>query len=350
MRIAQHVRKLAAYVPGEQPKAKNVIKLNTNENPYPPSPACGKVLSSFALENLRKYPDPQCMELRAEIAKLHGTKIENVLIGNGSDEILAMATRAFMENDELVASLDPSYSLYKTVAEIRGSEWVASGDGYLGGAESVGLDKRAAVFMWANPNAPTGNWVDPGEIAAFAHRFKGGVVLVDEAYADFAKENCMKIATSSSNRNIVVVRTLSKSYSLAGLRVGYCVGPTDLIAAMNKVRDSYNVDAIAQAVALAALKDRAWMQANVKKILATRQKFVEELIVRDWDVPDTEANFVFARPPRPHRASQIYTRLKERGIYVRFFKGVKTSERLRITIGTDSQMAKLLKALDELVI
>ncbi len=350
MRIAHHVRKLTAYTPGEQPKAKNVIKLNTNENPYPPSPACAKVLASFNLDGLRKYPDPQCLELRTELAKLHGTKVENVFVGNGSDEILALAARAFMENDEVIASLDPSYSLYKTVADIRDVIWKMGGDGYLGGAETSGLDKRAALFFWANPNAPTGIWSEPGEIAAFAHRFKGGVVLVDEAYADFARGNCMKLATSAANRNILVMRTLSKSFSLAGLRVGYCVGPTDLIAALNKVKDSYNVSALAQAVAVAAVKDVAWMRANAAKIIATRDKFVKELIVRDWDVPDSEANFVFAKPPRPYRASQIYNRLRERGIYVRFLKGVKTSERLRITIGTDAQMAKLLKVLDELVV
>ena len=350
MRIAHHVRKLAAYVPGEQPKAKNVIKLNTNENPYPPSPACAKVIANFSTEALRRYPDPQCMELRMELAKLHKTRPENILIGNGSDEILGLAARAFMESDEVIASLDPSYSLYKTVADIRDVPWVMGGDGYLGGAETAGLDKRAALFFWANPNAPTGIWSEPGEIAAFAHRFKGGVVLVDEAYADFAKDNCMKLATAPSNRNILVMRTLSKSYSLAGLRVGYCVGPTDLIAALNKVKDSYNVSALAQAVAVAAVKDIAWMKANAAKIIATRQKFTKALIERDWDVLDSEANFVFARPPRPHRASQLYTRLKECGIYVRFFKGVKTSERLRITIGTDAQMSKLLKVLDELIV
>ncbi len=350
MRIAHHVRKLAAYTPGEQPKAKNVIKLNTNENPYPPSPACAKVLASFNVENLRRYPDPQCMELRMELAKLHKTKVENILVGNGSDEILGLAARAFMENDEVIASLDPSYSLYKTVADIRDVPWVMGGDGFLGGAETSGLDKRAALFFWANPNAPTGIWSQPAEIGAFAHRFKGGVVLVDEAYADFAKDNCMKLATAPSNRNIIVMRTLSKSYSLAGLRVGYCVGPADLIAALNKVKDSYNVSALAQAIAVAAVKDVAWMKANAAKIIATRQKFADELISRDWDVPDSEANFVFARPPRPYRASQIATRLKERGIYVRFFKGLKTSERLRISIGTDAQMAKLLKVIDELIV
>lgn len=350
MRIAHHVRKLAAYTPGEQPQAKNVIKLNTNENPYPPSPACGKVLSAFSLDNLRRYPDPYCKQLRAAIAALHGTKVENVFIGNGSDEILSLAVRTFVENDELVASLDPSYSLYKTVAATRGVDWTAGGDGFLGGADITGLDKRVALFLWANPNAPTGTVVGTGEIAAFAHRLKGAVVLVDEAYADFAKTNCMKLATNPANRNLLVMRTFSKSYSLAGLRVGYCVGPADLIAALNKMKDSYNVDAIAQAVALAAVKDIGWMKANVAKIIATRTKFTEELICRDWEVIESEANFVFVKPPRPHRASQIFMKLRDRGIYVRFFKGPKTGDRLRITIGTDSQMNKLLKALDELIV
>lgn len=347
MRITQHVRKLKAYTPGEQPKAKSVIKLNTNENPYPPSPECARVLERFDLDFLRRYPDPDFTDLRTALAKLNDTKPENVFVGNGSDEILALAARTFVENDECIASLDPSYSLYKTLAAIRDVRWIAGGEGFAGTVNPAALDPKTALFLWTNPNAPTGTLTEPKTIAAFARHFKG-VVLVDEAYADFARTNCMSLATAHGNRNLIVMRTFSKSFSLAGLRVGYCIGPTNLIAALYKVKDSYNVDALAQAVALAAVNDIQWMHRNAAKIVATRLRFSKELIRRGWDVPASESNFVFAKPPAPLKAKALFDALRERQIYLRYFKGPKTGDRLRITIGTDPQMNKLLKALDEL--
>ncbi len=347
MRITQHVRKLKAYTPGEQPKAKSVIKLNTNENPYPPSPECARVLERFDLDFLRRYPDPDFTDLRTALAKLNGTKPENVFVGNGSDEVLALAARTFVENDECIASLDPSYSLYKTLAAIRDVRWIAGGEGFAGTVNPADLDPKTALFLWTNPNAPTGTLTEPKTIAAFARHFKG-VVLVDEAYADFARTNCMSLATAHGNRNLIVMRTFSKSFSLAGLRVGYCIGPTNLIAALYKVKDSYNVDALAQAVALAAVNDIQWMHRNAAKIVATRLRFSKELIRRGWDVPASESNFVFAKPPAPLKAKALFDALRERQIYLRYFKGPKTGDRLRITIGTDPQMNKLLKALDEL--
>ena len=349
MRITRCVKRLEAYTPGEQPKAKNVVKLNTNENPYPPSPTCAAVLNGFDLDRLRRYPDPVFAELRAELAKLNGTRPENVFVGNGSDEVLAVAAKCFVEGDETIGSLDPSYSLYKTLAAIRDVKW-------------VGFDRRqalaqapdprlvrsnVALFLLTNPNAPTGEFAEPTEVAAFARRFRG-VVIVDEAYADFARGNCMPLAADAKNRNVLVMRTFSKSYSLAGLRVGYCVGPQDLIDAMYKVKDSYNVDALAQAVALAAVRDQAWMKANVAKVTRTRARFVGELTRRGWDVLPSEANFVFARPPKGRRADILFDALRARNIFVRYFKGPKTGDRLRITIGTDAQMRKLLKAIDEM--
>ena len=336
MRITKCVRRLQAYTPGEQPKAKNIVKLNTNENPYPPSPKCAAVLKAFDLDRLRRYPDPEFSALRQTLAKLNRTRPENIFVGNGSDEILALAAKSFVENDERIGSLDPSYSLYKTLADIRDVKWV--------GPENLG--KKVSLFLWTNPNAPTGTFVESKAIAAFARKFRG-VVLIDEAYADFARTNCMRLATAAKNRNILVMRTFSKSYSLAGLRVGYCVGPKDLIAALYKVKDSYNVDAIAQAVALAAVKDQKWMKANVAKVVKTRRWFTAELVRRGWDVLPSESNFVFARPPR-RNAAGLFDALRERNIFVRYFRGPKTGDRLRVTIGTDNQMKKLLKALNEL--
>ncbi len=356
--VAAHVRKLEAYMPGEQPKARNVVKLNTNENPYPPSPACAKVLKNFDLDHLRRYPDPVFAALRDALAKLNKTTSDHIFVGNGSDEVLSLAARAFVEDDQCIGSLDPSYSLYKTLAAIRNVTWVgteeitfAVGGGTPTLPSSVGRvaprpPQTISLFLLTNPNAPTGTFREVADIAAFAKKFPG-VVLVDEAYADFARDNCMRLATAPKNRNVLVMRTFSKSYSLAGLRVGYCVGPKPLIDALYKIKDSYNVDALAQAVALAAVRDQKWMTANVAKVVKTRAWFTKELRARGWDVPDSESNFVFAKPPAPLKAAQLFEGLKKKNVFVRYFKGEKTKERLRITIGTDKEMKKLLSCLDK---
>ena len=351
MGIARHIKKLAGYVPGEQPRSKKVVKLNTNENPYPPSPKCTAVLSSFDLEDLRRYPDPNFTALAKAIADENGTTSDRVFVGNGSDEILALAARVFVENDESIGSLDPSYTLYKTLAAIRDVKWVGVGraadDAQRASAALAECRKsNISLFLWTNPNAPTGELTEPKTIAAFAKKFKG-VVIVDEAYADFARGNCMSLATATRNRNVIVMRTFSKSYSLAGLRVGYCVGPKDLIDALYKAKDSYNVDAVAQAVALAAFKDGAYHRKTVAKVVKTRKAFEKALSKRGWDVIKSESNFVFAKPPAGAAAKDVFSYLKSREIYVRYFPGPLTGDRLRITIGTDGQMETLLDALDD---
>ena len=351
MGIARHIRKLEGYVPGEQPKSKNVVKLNTNENPYPPSPKCTAVLTSFDLDDLRRYPDPNFTTLAKAIADKNGTTADRVFVGNGSDEILSLATRVFVENDESIGSLDPSYTLYKTLAAIRDVKWVgvgrATGDARRASAILAECRKsNISLFLWTNPNAPTGEFAEPKAIAAFARKFKG-VVIVDEAYADFSRDNCMSLATAPRNRNVIVMRTFSKSYSLAGLRVGYCVGPKDLIAALYKAKASYNVDAVAQAVALMALKDDAYHKKTVAKVIKTRKAFGKALAKRGWDVIRSESNFVFVKPPAGDAAKDIFSYLKDRNIFVRYFPGPLTGDRLRITIGTDGQMETLLDALDD---
>jgi len=344
MGIAKHVQRLEAYRPGEQPKpGGGIVKLNTNENPYPPSPKCRAALAGFDATSLRRYPNPASDALRAEIARLFGAKPENVFVGNGSDEVLSIAARAFVDDGESIASLDPSYSLYKTLAAIRNVKW--TGADPRDGAKAMRSLARAksSLFLWTNPNAPTGEFAEPAEIGAFARAFRG-IVIVDEAYADFARGNCMSLATRPGNRNLLVMRTFSKSYSLAGLRVGYCVGPANLVAAMHKVKDSYNVDAVAQRVALAALRDQAWMRRNAGRIAAERDRFAAKLAGMGWDVLPSEANFIFAKPPRA-AAAEVFARLREQRIYVRYFPGARTGKRLRITIGTPAQMRRLLSAL-----
>ena len=349
MRIAKSVRTLEAYTPGEQPKAKNVVKLNTNENPYPPSPKCAEVLKGFDMDALRRYPDPVFTALRNRIAKIWKTSPGRVFVGNGSDEILTLAAKAFVEDDEAIGSLDPSYSLYKTLAAIRNVPFIPSP---LAGdftwkkpvLKSGGAD--VSLFLLTNPNAPTGTVTPVETVKSFAKKFKG-VLIVDEAYADFAKENCVSLATDPDNRNVIVMRTFSKSFSLAGLRVGYCIGPEDLIEALYKVKDSYNADAVAQAVALAALNDLPWMRRNSAKVCKTRARVAKELVNRGWDVLPSESNFLFVRPA--HRpAAEIFDALRTMGIFVRYFKGPRTGDRMRITIGTDSEMNALLGALSTL--
>ena len=345
MGITESVRKLEAYTPGEQPKAKNVVKLNTNENPYPPSPRCAEVLKTFDLDRLRRYPDPVFAALRARLAKIWKTTPARIFVGNGSDEILTLAAKAFVEDHESIGSLDPSYSLYKTLAAIRNVPFAATplkADFTWNGK----IEGSPALFLLTNPNAPTGVFTPVELIAKAAKRYRG-VLLVDEAYADFAKTNAVPLATAKANRNVIVMRTLSKSFSLAGLRLGYCIGPEDLIAALYKVKDSYNVDAVAQSVALAALNDLAWMRGNVAKVRRTRARAAKELARRGWHVLPSESNFLFARPA--HRpAAEIFEALRAQNIFVRYFKGPRTGDRLRITIGTDSEMDILLNALSNL--
>ena len=365
MRITRKVRALAPYVHGEQPRGSNVIKINTNEAAYPPSRKVMSALKGFDPERLRLYPDAAFTDLRAALARLNHAKEECVFVGNGSDEILSLMTDAFVEDDEAISSFDPSYSLYKTLADIRGVKWVSLGDPCVKRIPACG--GKVALALITNPNNPTGTMISPREIAAFAKRFHG-VVVVDEAYVHYASTDCMKLATSSRNRNIVVMRTFSKAYSLAGLRVGYCVGPKDLIAALYKIKDSYNVDAIAQALALAAVKDQKGLKATVGKVLATRKWFVAALEKRGWDVLPSEANFIFAKPPVAagkrekgkgkrgrglltacEKAQYLFTKLRERNIFIRYFKGPKTGDRVRITIGTDAQMKRVLREIDNIL-
>ena len=358
MRIARKVRNLAPYVYGEQPQGRGVIKINTNEAAYPASPKIRQVLAKFDFERLRRYPSADFKELRAELAKLHQTTIDRIFVGNGSDEILSLMTDAFVEDDEAIVTLDPSYSLYRTLADIRGVRWVGfSWEDVRRETRDFTskvscLESSASLALITSPNNPTGVQIPPKEIAAFAKRFPG-VVVVDEAYVDYADVDCMALATAKANRNVIVMRTFSKAYALAGLRVGYCVGPKDLIEALYKIKDSYNVDAIAQAVALAAVKDQKYLKSLVAKVLKTRAWFVAELEKRGWDVMPTQANFVFARPPCAKTAKadskRVFEGLRERNIFIRYFSGPKTCDRVRISIGTDAQMRRVLKEIDAIL-
>lgn len=337
--VKKSVLAMQGYVPGEQPSDPEVIKLNTNENPYPPSPSIQAALQNIKIETLRLYPDPVSLNLRRKIADLHGCKPDNVLVGNGSDEILAICSQVFVENDGSIGYFDPSYSLYPVLAQIRAvtPRPVALGPDF---AWAMPANFQSSLFLMTIPNAPTGILYTKAMVREFCAHF-AGVVVLDEAYVDFASENCMDLALLYPN--VLVLRTLSKSYALAGLRLGYIVGAMPLINALFKIKDSYNVDRIAQIAALAAISDQDYMRATVKRILATRQQTTAALERLGFRVFPSETNFLWVRPPRI-KAADLYQRLREHKILVRYFPGRRTKDYLRITIGTDKQMQALVNA------
>lgn len=338
--IRRNVMELAAYTPGEQPRRSGIIKLNTNENPYPPSPRVAEAIRAMDPFELRLYPDPVCLKVRQVIAGLHGVKPDQVFVGNGSDEILALCTRAFVEDDGLIGYFEPSYSLYPVLASIRNVAGVASG--LTASFEWPEQDPPASsLFFLANPNAPTSMRFPEERLFRFCRRFQG-VVLIDEAYVDFAQASCMELVKTLSN--VLVMRTLSKSYSLAGIRFGYVVGGEALIDALFKIKDSYNVDRMTQAVALAALGDQAHMRANAKRICDTRERLAGELRRRGFEVCVSETNFLWARPGRM-KARAVFEALKERDVLVRHFPGPLTGSHVRISIGTDVEIDRLLEAM-----
>ena len=338
------VRDLAGYEPGEQPRQPGLVKLNTNENPYPPSPLVAAALAGISAADLRLYPDPRHTRLREVIAGLHGVAPEQVFVGNGSDEILALCTRAFVEDGERIGFFEPSYSLYPVLAAIRNvaTDPVELTDDFQWPTPGPG---QGALFFLTNPNAPTGVLYPRATVATFCRSY-AGVVVIDEAYADFARENCLELALREPN--VLVVRSLSKSYSLAGLRLGYAVGPAPLVAALFKLKDSYNVDRVAQALAEAALADPGHMRGNVARIRATRERLTAALRALGFAVTPSEANFVWARPPRLS-ARALFEGLRRAGVLVRFFPGPRTGEHVRITVGTDAEVDRLLAAVAELV-
>ncbi len=338
--IKASVRAMAGYVPGEQPDSPDVIKLNTNENPYPPAPGVQAVLQNFASETLRRYPNPSCDGLRRQIAELHGVHTDNVIIGNGSDEILALCTRAFVEDDQKIGFFDPSYSLYPVLSEIRDVRTVPSPLGHRFEWQDPDTE-GCAMFMLANPNAPSGLSVSCEHVRGFVTSFDG-VVIVDEAYAGFADEDCIALARDCDN--VLVVRTLSKTHSLAGIRLGYAVGHADLIGALMTIKDSYNVNALTQAVAEASLADGAYLQRTVEQVKATRARLAAALENMAFDVIPSQANFLFARPTHMP-AKALFDALKARNIFVRYFSGADVNAYVRISIGTDSEIDALLAAL-----
>lgn len=330
---------MKGYVPGEQPKDGKYIKLNTNENPYPPSPKVLAAVKEAVNENLRLYPDPLASGVRIKVASLFGIDAQQVIVGNGSDDLLTMIIRCFVGGGDKAVVPYPTYSLYETLVELQDGKLISLDfrDDFSLPEDDIVQD--AKVTFLSNPNSPSGTMVQPEVISKIADRLNG-VLVIDEAYADFADANCMGLI--HRHPNVIILRTLSKSYSLAGIRLGFGIAQKHLIDGMIKVKDSYNVDRLSMAAVIAALDDQEGMKCNVEKIRKTRGFLSERLSGLGFYVYPSQSNFVFARCPAGTDARRIYLDLKARKILVRYFEKRRASDCLRITVGTDEEIQKLL--------
>ncbi len=349
-------RGLTPYVPGEQPKLAKLVKLNTNENPYPPSPLALEAMRAEVGEGLRLYPDPNSDVLRATIARVHGVDAEQVFVGNGSDEVLAHAFLGLLKQDAPILFPDITYSFYPVYCKLYqidyrqiplDDEFAIRVDDYLRQPDGTRVN---GGIIFPNPNAPTGRLLPLAEIERLLRGNPDSVVVIDEAYIDFGGESALPLVRRYPQ--LLVVHTLSKAYSLAGLRVGYAIGQVELIQALNRVKDSFNsypLDRFAQAGAAAAMADRAWFDSCRNQVIASRARLVAALDGLGFSVLPSGANFVFARHPA-HAGVELAAALRERGIVVRHFKQPRRVDPfLRITVGTDPQCDELLAALREIL-
>ena len=338
------VRAMRGYTPGEQPQDKRYVKLNTNENPYPPTPRVAQALLQEIGAELRLYPDPVGTRLRQTAAALYGIGPEQILVGNGSDDLLAMLLRACVGAGDRVAYPVPTYSLYDTLVEMH--EGIAvrlpfAADFRLPAALA---DAEAKLTIICNPNSPSGTLTPLADLERLAAKVTG-LLVVDEAYVDFADENSIPLLARAEN--VVVLRTLSKSYSLAGMRIGLALAAPAVIDELMKVKDSYNVSRLSLIAGVAALEDQDWMRENVARIRTTRRRLIAALRALGYQVPDSQTNFVLARKPGQNQ-EPVYQGLKNAGVLVRYFRSDGLEDALRITVGTDDEVDALLAALKAL--
>lgn len=340
-----HIARMTGYIPGEQPRQGGIIKLNTNENPYPPSPRVAEAIREGLDGRLRRYPDPDSTVFREAVARRHGVVPEMVLAGNGSDDVLTIITRAFAGPGDLVLFPTPSYILYRTLIELQDARahvvpfeanWALDPERF--------THPEAKLAFLANPNSPSGTSLSPAEVAELAASLPCPLV-VDEAYADFAESDC--IALVATHRNVIVTRTLSKGYSLAGLRVGYLVASPEIVAGLNKVKDSYNCDTLSLLGGAAALDDQTHHRDTRAKIIATRTRLIAAVRALGYQVPESAANFVWCVDGPP--AAPTYEALKARKLLVRLMRYPGYADGLRITVGTDAEIDSLIAALRAVV-
>lgn len=338
---------LQAYTPGEQPKDNACIKLNTNENPYPPSPRVVEALHALDAEALRKYPDPLSVGLREACARCYGMPDAGWLIaGNGMDELLAMVLRAFVDPGDRVLTVYPTYSLYEVLCNIHGCALVYQplDDNFLPPSEFYG--QQARLCFLARPNAPTGVSVPRPDVERFCASFDG-VVVIDEAYVDFADDNCMDFPARLDN--VIVMRTFSKSFSLAGMRIGVAAARPELIRELFKIKDSYNINAFSQAAGVAAIEDYDYMRERVAQVRGARKRMRDALVELGFDVPESQSNFLLAQWNGSPDAKALFEALRARRILVRYFAQPRLDNALRISVGTDDETDSLIAALSELL-
>lgn len=349
--LSEKAKNIAPYAAGEQPKDKKYVKLNTNENPYPPSPKALEAYKNFDFSSLNLYPAPDADALRAAIAEAEGVSPENVFCGNGSDEILALCLPAFFdEGGEGAAFADITYSFYPVFCNFFGVKYTLLP---LEEDFSLDLDKLSALpaqgVIVANPNAPTGIGIPLAEIERFVKKNSGRVVIIDEAYMPFFNESAVPL--TKKYENLLVVKTFSKGYSLAGMRCGYAVGNVSLIEGLFRCKDcfnSYPLDRVCQAVCAAAISDGAYYAEKNALVISERERLTEELRDRGFEVLPSKSNFVFARHTRLS-GKEVYEGLRSRGVLVRHFQKPRIENFCRITVGSREQNDALLAALDEML-
>lgn len=341
------IQAMAGYVPGEQPQAGKFIKLNTNENPYPASPAVARAIESAVAGGLARYPDPMADAFRRRAAELFNVGPDWILCGNGSDDILTIVTRALVGHGQQLRLPYPSYILYRTLAEIQGarSKEVRFREDWSLPDEFAATNADLRLVFLPNPNSPSGTFVPPERILELADRLPCPL-LVDEAYVDFAEQNCVSLV--AENEKIMVSRSLSKSYALAGLRFGFLIAQPQMIEQFVKVKDSYNCDTLSIAAATAAIDDQAWLADNRRAIVATRARMTDTLRELGFDVVGSQANFVWCT--RDDREVQpLYQRLKEQRILVRYMNYPGWGDGLRISVGTNEQIDACLHVLQSIL-
>ena len=329
-----------------------LVKLNTNESPYGPSPKALVAIENQNNSDLRLYPDPEGAALKQAIAKLHGLDPKQVFLGNGSDEVLAHVFAGLLKQSKPVHFPDITYSFYPVYCKLFGIDYktVALGDQFDISIADYKVPNGGIIFP--NPNAPTGRSIPRSEIEALLSHNKDSVVVIDEAYVDYGTESCIPLLRGSAcPENLLVVHTLSKSRALAGLRVGFAVGHPDLIEGLERVKNSFNsypLGRLAQAGAIAAIEDQAHLEKTANKVIQTRTTLVAELSALGFETLPSTANFIFTRHLK-HSGAKLYQALRDRGIIVRHFKSARIEEFLRITIGTDEQSSELVAALKEIL-
>jgi histidinol-phosphate aminotransferase len=346
-RFRSNIEAIQGYVPGEQPREGDFIKLNTNENPYPPSPRVLSALRKAADRSLRLYPEPLSDGLRSAAAAIYGVSPENIVVGNGSDELLSILMRCFVGAHDRVFYPEPTYSLYDTLIAIQEGVKVAIPYPTDFSLPEELFSQTAALTFVCNPNSPSGTLLSLEAVEKLA-RTISGVLVVDEAYIDFADgEKVSAISLLQSRPNVVVLRTFSKSFSLAGMRIGLAFAAEEIIAGMNRVKDSYNVNRLSQIAAVEALRDRPWMRRNVRRIQSSRKKLTAGLKKMGFRVYPSQANFVMACR-RGENQKGLYEELKRRRILVRYFDQPRLQDCLRITVGAPGEVKTLLQKMAEI--